>query len=386
MLILRRKVVCEKHIFSNLALFLQDMGRYQSRLVTKRPTKEALMEQEWKLLESLAPEMTKSILERYQILRNIFWMQPVGRRTLAEKLGVSERSLRTDTDDLRQQNLLVVSKSGMHLTPEGLAVVEGLSQLMDAIGGHNQIQRRIQKLFGIRECIVIAGNADTEKQILAEFGKIVSQLLDEHLPHKNNIIAVMGGTTMATVASHMLPLEHERHNVFVPARGGIGETVNIQANAISSVMAQKTKGNYRALYVPERVSPETYKSLLQEPAVQEVVQLIEKSDCVIYSIGRALHMAARRKMSDQELSMLKEKHAVGETFGYFFNEVGDVVYKIPRIGLQLHDLEEIPLVIAVAGGKSKGKAVKAYLKNAPKQTCLVTDMACANEILKGETL
>ena len=344
------------------------------------------MEQDWKLIESLAPEMAKTVIERYQILRNIYWMQPVGRRLLAEKLNVSERSLRTDTDDLRQQNLIAVSKSGMHVTPEGLQVVDGLTHLMDNILGRDQIERRLEKLFGIRQAIVVDGNSDSEKPVLAEFGKIVSQLLDVHLPHKENIIAVMGGTTMATVASHMQPLEHERHNIFVPARGGIGELVNIQANAISSVMAQKTKGSYRALYVPEQVSPETYGPLLQEPAVQEVVKLIEKSDCVIYSIGKALHMAARRKMSAENLSMLKQKRAVAESFGYFFNEDGEVVYKIPRIGLQLKDIKRIPLEIAVVGGKSKGKAVKAYLKNAPQQTCLVTDLACANEILKGETL
>lgn len=344
------------------------------------------MEQDWKFIESLAPEMARTVIERYQILRNIYWMQPVGRRLLAEKLSVTERSLRTDTDALRQQNLIVVTKSGMHVTPEGMEVVEGLTDLMDNLLGRNQIQRQLQKMFNIRQVIVTAGNSDSEKQVLVEFGKIVSQLLDEHLPHKENVIAVMGGTTMATVAAHMLPLEHERHDIFVPARGGVGEMVNIQANAVSSVMAQKTKGSYRALYVPEQVSAKTYGSLLEEPTVQEVIKLIEKSDCVIYSIGKALHMAARRKMSAENLSMLKEKHAVAESFGYFFNEDGEVVYKIPRIGLQLKDIKTIPLVIAVVGGKSKGKAVKAYLKNAPQQTCLVTDQACANEILKGETL
>lgn len=344
------------------------------------------MEHEWKLLEKIAPDWTKTVLERYKILRYLFWMQPVGRRTLAEKLGVSERSLRTDTDALRNQGLLVVSKSGMGLTKEGLKTFQGLESLMDALGGRNQLERKIEKLFGIEECFIVAGNSDTEKKVVAEFGKVVQQLLDQHLPHKNNIISVMGGTTMATVAENLQNLEHDRHNAFVPARGGIGEMVDVQANTISSVMAKRSGGSYRALYVPEQVSPETYKPLLQEPMVQEVLKMIEKSDAVIYSVGKAMHMAARRKMSVEELSMLKAKNAVGETFGYFFDENGQVVYKIPRIGLQLRDLENIPLVIAVVGGKSKGKAVKAYLKNAPKQTRLITDEACANEILKGVTL
>jgi central glycolytic genes regulator len=97
-------------------------------------------------------------------------------------------------------------------------------------------------------------------------------------------------------------------------------------------------------------------------------------------------MAARRKMSEQEILMLKQKNAVAESFGYFFNEAGEVVYKVPRIGLQLKDLQKVPIIFAVAGGQSKAKAVNAYMKNAPKQTWLITDEACANEILKGATL
>ncbi|WP_426068338.1 sugar-binding domain-containing protein, partial [Escherichia coli] len=64
---------------------------------------------------------------------------------------------------------------------------------------------------------------------------------------------------MAMVAENMGSLETEqRHNLFVPARGGIGEAVSVQANSISAVMANKTGGNYRALYVPEQLSRETY--------------------------------------------------------------------------------------------------------------------------------
>ena len=43
----------------------------------------------------------------------------------------------------------------------------------------------------------------------------------------------------------------------------------------------------------------------------------------------------------------------------------------------------MPTILAVAGGKSKAKAITAYMKNAPQQTWLITDEAAANEILKG---
>lgn len=151
-------------------------------------------------------------------------------------------------------------------------------------------------------------------------------------------------------------------------------------------MAIQTNGKYRALYVPEQLSTATYNSLMQEPSILEVLNLISEANCVIHSIGKALHMAARRKMTEEEILMLKRKNAVAESFGYFFDEEGQVVYKIPRIGLQLKDIQNIPYVFAIAGGRSKAKAIRAYMKNAPKQTWLITDEAAANEILRGATL
>ncbi|EHU9646720.1 SorC family transcriptional regulator [Enterococcus faecalis] len=345
------------------------------------------MLKEFKMIEAVAPDMLDVLQERFQILRNIYWMQPIGRRSLSETMGITERVLRTETDVLKQLNLIEPSKSGMTLTERGLEVYQGLELVMNQLLGMNQIEKEMTQYFGIQRCIVVAGDSDIQKKVLSDFGDVLTNTLNLLLPNGENTIAVMGGTTMAMVAENMGSLETEkRHNLFVPARGGIGEAVSVQANSISAVMANKTGGNYRALYVPEQLSRETYNSLLQEPSIQEVLTLISHANCVVHSIGRALHMAARRKMSDDEMVMLKQKNAVAESFGYFFDEEGKVVYKIPRIGLQLKNLQEIPYVVAIAGGKTKAKAIRAYMKNAPKQTWLITDEAAANEILKGVTL
>ena len=345
------------------------------------------MLKEFKMIEAVAPDMLDVLQERFQILRNIYWMQPIGRRSLSETMGITERVLRTETDVLKQLNLIEPSKSGMTLTERGLEVYQGLELVMNQLLGMHQIEKEMTQYFGIQRCIVVAGDSDIQKKVLSDFGDVLTNTLNLLLPNGENTIAVMGGTTMAMVAENMGSLETEkRHNLFVPARGGIGEAVSVQANSISAVMANKTGGNYRALYVPEQLSRETYNSLLQEPSIQEVLTLISHANCVVHSIGRALHMAARRKMSDDEMVMLKQKNAVAESFGYFLDEEGKVVYKIPRIGLQLKNLQEIPYVVAIAGGKTKAKAIRAYMKNAPKQKWLITDEAAANEILKGVTL
>lgn len=342
---------------------------------------------DFKVLEEIVPDILTVLQERYRILQHIYWMQPVGRRSLSESLGLTERVLRTETDGLKNLNLISSSKSGMLLTKKGEQLYSQLGSLVDRLFGMRQLEKQLASYFGIDKCLIADGDSDQQRKVISSFGRLLNEALDAKLPEKSNIIAVMGGTTMAMAAEELTSLETDRrHNLFVPARGGIGESVNVQANSVSAVMAMKSHGDYRSLFVPEQLSSTTYDSLLQEPSIKEVLNLIGQANCVIHGIGRALHMAARRKMPETDILMLKQKHAVAESFGYFFNEQGEIIYKIPRIGLQLKDIQHIPYVFAVAGGRGKAKAIRAYMQNAPKQTWLITDEAAANEILKGVTL
>src|SRR4051794_21499783 len=110
--------------------------------------------------------------------------------------------------------------------------------------------------------------------------------------------------------------------------------------------------------------------MIKEPEIHEVLALIKSASMVLHGIGDAITMAERRKTSAEELQKLQEFQAVGEAFGYYFNEAGEVVHKVQTIGLQLNDLENVENVIAVAGGASKAKAIRAYMNQAPVSTIL----------------
>ena len=139
-------------------------------------------------------------------------------------------------------------------------------------------------------------------------------------------------------------------------------------------MAQQTGGYYTTLYVPDNVSESTYNTLLMEPSVVHTLDKIKQANITIHGIGDA-KMAYRRQSSEQVIESLQHHQAVAEAFGYYFDAQGNVVYKVKTIGLQLEDLETKDFIFAVAGGQSKGEAIKAYLSIAPKNTVLITDEA-----------
>ncbi|WP_390407774.1 sugar-binding transcriptional regulator [Lacticaseibacillus jixiensis] len=344
------------------------------------------MQSEFAWIEAIAPDLVGVITTRYQILQYINWLAPVGRRTLAEQMKTSERGLRTETDYLRTLDLIKSSKSGMVLTGKGQDVFHGLETLMNQLLGFKEDEKQLAAKLGIEHCLIVNGDADQSTRVLDEMGKLLDSTMQVLLPGGSLTIAVMGGSTMARVAGQLTyKLSAGRELTFVPARGGVGEAVAIQANSVAASMAEATNGRFKVLYIPENISEETYQPLLKEPAVQEVLQMIDNAQVVIHSIGEALTMAKRRSMSPATLQKLREQHAVSETFGTFFNADGEVIYKIPRIGLTIPDLDHIPYVFAVAGGRSKAKAIAAYMKNAPSRTWLITDVGAANAILTGET-
>src|SRR5690625_7387969 len=85
--------------------------------------------------------------------------------------------------------------------------------------------------------------------------------------HTDCTIAVTGGTTMSAVADAMVPLDKQGQCIYVPARGGIGEKVENEANANVAKMAEQAKGDYRLLYVFEPLSEASYNMMINETSI-----------------------------------------------------------------------------------------------------------------------
>lgn len=336
------------------------------------------------IIEKVAPDAFQLLQRRYHILKQIEKSSPIGRRTLAERMGLTERVLRREVDILREQLLISTSTSGMEMTAAGYEVFRKLEQLMGQQVDSQEKETCLARRLNIRRCVILPGDSDKQPNVLEDMGHSVVEMLDVLLPEEKSIIAVMGGTTMRAVADAVdEQLGMNRELLFVPARGGLGESVEIQAGVIAQKMANKTGGKSRALHAPEHVRSETYSLLLEEPEIKETLKILEHTTLVMYSIGNAEEMAERRGMRKELIRQLKQKKAVAEAFGEFVNKDGKIVYKLSRIGLQSSQLKHIPHVVAIAGGKHKAQAIQAHVKTAPPHTWLVTDEAAANEILNG---
>ncbi|WEG13638.1 sugar-binding domain-containing protein [Pullulanibacillus sp. KACC 23026] len=329
--------------------------------------------------QKLVPDLLDMMASRYRILQAVSILQPIGRRMLSGHLGMTERVLRSEVSFLSEQGLLHMETSGMRMTEDGLRLLEALDDVMNEVLGIPQLEEQLCRKLDLTKVVVVPGDSDELPWIKNDLGLAAVKVM-ESLVKDKSIIAVTGGTTLASVAEMMYPFKKVSDLLFVSARGGLGEQVDNQANTICAKMAEKADGSYRLLHVPDQISESTFQTLIQEPMIQDALELIQSADVIVHGIGDAMTMAERRRSSEGLLKKIEEAQAVAETFGYYFNQEGQVVHKVKTVGLQLENLYENRHVIAIAGGRSKAKAIEAYFKQGP-HSILVTDEGAARQLI-----
>lgn len=330
--------------------------------------------------QMLVPDLIPMMKRRYEALYFVKLMQPVGRRTLSSMLGLTERVLRSEVTFLKEQGLLHIETSGMSITEQGNFVLQELEWFFRDFSGLNRLETSLKEMLQVEQVIVVQGDSDESDWVKKELGQACITCIKKYASAQN-IVAVTGGTTMAAVADLMTPEPSLKDLLFVPARGGLGEHVENQANTICAKMAEKAKAQYRLLHVPEQVSEEVYETLIEEPSIKSVLDLIRRSNIIIHGIGDATTMASRRKSENDVINRLKNGDAIGEAFGYYFDINGEIIHRVNTVGVQLEEIANVPHLISIAGGKSKAKAIEAFFRFR-SSGILITDEGAAKQLLR----
>ncbi|GEO24433.1 central glycolytic genes regulator [Alicyclobacillus acidoterrestris] len=338
---------------------------------------------DWTAVRRVVPELMDVLQQRLRILQRVNLLGPIGRRALAQAMQQSERTLRAELDVLRQQGLLLSSAAGVSLSEEGSTLLGELEAVAAAAAGRFDLARTLSQMLHIPKVLVVEGDSDEEPWVIDQLGLQAGQYLQTIL-REGDIVAVTGGTTVAALARNMVVRQSYRNLQVVPARGGVGETVEYQANTIASTLAEKLGGTSIMLHVPDRLSPGAVDQLLTDPYVQERLPIIRASTVVVHGIGDAMAMARRRQVSAEELAHLQARGAKAEAFGYYFDADGEVAYSMKTIGLRLSDIRHVREVLAVAGGKRKANAIAAAAK-AYRIDALVTDEGAAKRLVQIDT-
>ena len=307
------------------------------------------------ICERIVPEIVSVLKERYKILNHLVYEEPIGRRTLATATDLPERTVRSHIELMRANGLVDIYKPGIFLTE------------LDRI---NELEHRLTEALHIDRVVI----TPTEGTLMVKkLGFTAAKLLQDLLK-ANAVVAISGGSTMAAIAEEMPILPF--NPTVVPARGGVGEVVEYQANVIASVLAERLSGSYKMLHLPDGLSQDSLHMLMTcEPQIKEIGDLISRTDVLLFGIGTAMRMADQRHIADDVRKQLVDNHAVGEALGQYCDIEGKLIYSTNNIGLSLPDVVKVPNVIAVAGGQEKASAIIGVMRACQKGILIIDEQA-----------
>ena len=326
--------------------------------------------------KKIIPQAIDLMEKRYAILRQINISQPIGRRMLSSVLNLSERTTRTEIDFLKDQKFINIDVSGMTITSEGQDLLENLEAVMGEIMGISDMEDKLRELLGIKDVVIAKKVGDNNL-------KSVAKAAAEYLLKKINeydIIAIAGGSTMRELAENIETGQEYEGVKILPTRGSVGAEIDLQANSIAATMAKKLGSQVEFLYIPDNLDGSAREALMSVPDIKRTLDDLKKADRIFFSIGRADVMALRRGMSEAEVDLLKEKKAVGEAFGYYFDKDGQIAMKLNTVGIDIDMYRNSKDASLVFTGKDKVDSFLALYKM-NKNLNLITDEECAKELI-----
>lgn len=332
------------------------------------------------LQKQLVPDLYEVLNTRYSLLKIIKFREPIGRRSLSNVSGLSERVVRGETNFLKTQGLIDIQSSGMYITSDGEKVFQGLKFLFSDADESNYLEDEIKSKLGLKDVIIVNGNCSENGSLFSEVGKAAANYIKGIL--KDNItISLTGGRTIKEVVNNFQLSSHYENIKVLPGRGGMGKETELQSNTLVEVLANKLSATYELLHIPDNLSKNLFDVLLNDSEIKNIFKSIEDSDILIHGIGLAQEMCTKRNLSSEVKEEIIARGAIGEAYGHFFDKEGKIVYSMPSIGIHEKNISAIPDMVAVAVGVEKAMAIIAIEKGRINST-LITDEATAQEVVR----
>ena len=331
------------------------------------------------LMRKLAPDLTDEMTRRALILERISVLQPVGRRQLAAKLNLPEREIRNTALLLKDLGYVELDASGMSLSRKAEEVLDSAREFSRVMNGLTDLEKRISEQLPVDRIMIAPGDSDQDPQVLSDVGRIGAAALRGMLQN-GNTLAVTGGRTVAALARNMqspTPL----NVMVVPARGGLGRSVELQANTLAEEIAGRLGGHYRLIHLPDNMDAAALQEMLKMPEVSEALELLERADVILHGISIPRDTMRNRNMDRAAQAKLLQQGAAGESLGAYYDIQGKCLLTASSMGVDLARLKPTCRMIAAAAGASKAEAIIATMRHRRHQM-LVTDQGAAERMLR----
>jgi lsr operon transcriptional repressor len=248
----------------------------------------------------------------------------------------------------------------------GLVSISLNTEYLDAF----ELSGALRKTFGLSEALVVPDHEDEPADhhaLNTRVGLGGAQFMSTHIRPGANLGVGWGETVSRVIAATNFGAAGPVN--MVTLTGGVAGYLPAILSSKGETAAEQAGGS-TATVIPSPImasTPELAAALRAEPTIQQVLRQAAEVDHAVVGVGTPtadatiVHMGY---LDPDDARDLRERGVVGDILGQFFDSRGRVV-QLPihdrRIGIDLADLQNIPQVIGVAGGRHKAEAILGAL-------------------------
>jgi DNA-binding transcriptional regulator LsrR (DeoR family) len=247
-----------------------------------------------------------------------------------------------------------------------------------------QVEAALISKFGLDQVLLVNDQTDEAGQ-RASVARAAAGFLKRRLS-EGDVVALGMGRNVGAVPD-FIGTPQARRATFVSAIGGSPLVESgVNPNEICRRLAEAFGGTAEMLYAPAYAeTPAVRKAFINHDAVRDGLQRARAANVALIGVGNARDDSAVVRMgcvSVSEMRRLRDRGAVGDILGSFFDVDGRVVEGMEDrvVAIGRADLERIGCVVAVCSERDKGDATLGALRSGMVNV-LVTNLSTARTVL-----
>jgi DNA-binding transcriptional regulator LsrR (DeoR family) len=317
--------------------------------------------------EGPAPQGEASRQGSLAKVARLYYLEDMGQRQIAEKLGVSVASVSRSLARAKELGLVHISIDESSTASSPALEVE------------------MERRFGLRECMIVP-RLDSPELTYHAMAKAMGTLLSRVLK-TGDILGVSWGETLKAIGEYM-PRLSKVHNDVVPIIGAMGRIeTGVYPNSIARSFAEKLGGSAYLINTPAIVdSPAIRQSVMKDSNFEHMRRLWRRLSAVVLGVsGLDADTSVYRGgiFTKTDLARMRARGGVCATNFSILDGQGREVataFSDRILSLTLSEMKELRTVVLVAAGDAKVAPLRAALRGAFAHA-LVTDLECAKALL-----
>ncbi len=320
------------------------------------------------MMASLPPDPEGSrIADAVQAVR-LYYFQDMTMAAIGRELGVSRSTVSRLISAARSSGLVEIRIG----TPQGRAP---------------RIEQTFADTYGIRAHVVPVAETVSDLDRLDKVAMFAARLLSSFYD-SDMVMGVAWGTTLSAVSRHLAP--KRTHNAHVVQLNGAANTRTTGLSYASDIVrsvATAYGARPQEFPVPAFFDfPETRRMLWRERSIVRVLELQDRMDLAVFSIGAMAgsvpsHVYSAGYLESKDIETLRRDGVVGDIATVFFRGDGSydgIALNERASGPSLDRLKSVPRRLCIIAGEEKLAGLAGALQGGLVTDLVIDDVSAAS--------